>query len=670
MDYKPGSPPPGHNVLRPHHVDLFAMILLAFKEFHGKLPQQFLLYIYRFLIVEVSEAVQPATHQQIVDFLKGAPLMNNLNIQNYILAFESAPKQLINVAQLTSFFHSATPLYTDKSGDEPSILFRRSPFGFFCRRCHTGFSRLSFYGVMELLKDYQSWCAGDTKAGYGPVEKDLLTGDIWLFTTMSDYGSTAHPQAFEAWEKGRDTGDDVIGPENLRRYFEQMFHTNNDSGIRQNALLNLIRMHYVRKEYAAASKLLQEAIAVARTCGDRVTLQHCISMLHRLPTPSGVPVLNEIQPDLHPLEVLYDVAKLLQPRSGQPLTLAFEKVAQATGLYNSWVDLRKISPHDRERLGLHAMQAVLWSTLGTLHRLAKVEESIVQVFSRWGDDDPNRLNSLLNQAHRMARNGLYQDALALLVQPRTWRGLSLDLYQEWASMIWHILALRISRRGQRRLFHDFLLPRQPSSSTFVSKEYFFDDCTSSLPPMSDELHQVMSARRRGQAVTAMQPLLQSLWNSGFQGRFPLYRLGIILLADVGLEFGMSKHCQSLMEGILPQLLPGHEIEHRALACYTLGRCIIASFDTELAELRRALPHLLMAEDDYVRLEMFEAASDVQWLLMVVYHNLGMTAEGTVVYERYNCTTAKIKMYEESSMDEEAESVWTLVTDVGALLAGR
>ncbi|KAI6040167.1 hypothetical protein EDC04DRAFT_2867755 [Pisolithus marmoratus] len=665
MDYKPGSPPPGHNVLRPHHIDVFAMILLAFRDFYGKLPQQFLLYIYRFLILEVSEAVQPATHQQIVDFLKGAPQMNNLNVHNYILAFESMPKELTSVAQLSTFFHNATPIYTDKGGDE----FRRSPFGFFCRRSSMGFSRLSFYGVMELQKDYQSWCAGDTKAGYGPVEKDLLTGDIWLFITMSDYGSTAHPEPFEAWEKGRDTGDDVVGPENLRRYFEQMFHTNNDSGIRQNALLNLIRMHYVRKEYAAASKLLQEAIAVARTCGDRVTLQHCISMLHRLPTASGVPVLNEIQPDLHPSEVLYDVAKLLQPQSGQPLTLAFEKLVQASGLYNSWVDLRKVSPHERERLGLHAMQAVLWSTLGC-HSLAKVEESIIQAFSRWGDDDPNRLNSLLNQAHRMARNGLYRDALTLLVQPRTWRGLSLDLYQEWANMIWHILALRISRRGQRRLFYDFLLPRQPSSSTFISKEYFFDDSTTPLPPMSDELHQVMSARRHGQAVTAIQPLLQSLWNSEFQGRFSLYRLGIVLLADVGLEFGMSKHCRSLIEGILPQLLPGHDVEHRALACYTLGRCVIASSDAEPAELRSALPHLLMAENDYVHLEMFEAASDVQWLLMVVYHNLGMTTEGAAVYERYNCSAAKIRMYEESPVDEEAEKVWTLVTDVGALLAGR
>lgn len=43
-----------------------------------------------------------------------------------------------------------------------------------------------------------------------------------------------------------------------------------------------------------------------------------ISMLHRLPpdlSTSDMPLLNEIQPDLHPSEVLFDVAKLLQPQS-------------------------------------------------------------------------------------------------------------------------------------------------------------------------------------------------------------------------------------------------------------------------------------------------------------------------------------------------------------------
>lgn len=51
-------------------------------------------------------------------------------------------------------------------------------------------------------------------------------------------------------------------------------------------------------------------------------------------------------------------------------------------------------------------------------------------------------------------------------------------------------------RGQRRFFRDFLLPRQPTSSTFISKEYFFDDSGTQLPPISGELHQVMRVRVR------------------------------------------------------------------------------------------------------------------------------------------------------------------------------
>ena len=77
------------------------------------------------------------------------------------------------------------------------------------------------------------------------------------------------------------------------------------------------------------------------------------SMLHRLPSSNDLPVLNEIQPDLHPSEVL------------------FEKLAQAIGLYDHWVDQRKVPPNEREFLGLHAMQGVLWNTLGGfrgLHR--------------------------------------------------------------------------------------------------------------------------------------------------------------------------------------------------------------------------------------------------------------------------------------------------------------
>lgn len=70
---------------------------------------------------------------------------------------------------------------------------------------------------------------------------------------------------------------------------------------------------------------------MARTCGDKLTLQACVrygekclcqamqrniglfSLLNRLPpTERGCkPVINEIQPDLHPYEILRDAEKLM-----------------------------------------------------------------------------------------------------------------------------------------------------------------------------------------------------------------------------------------------------------------------------------------------------------------------------------------------------------------------
>lgn len=89
-----------------------------------------------------------------------------------------------------------------------------------------------------------------------------------------------------------------------------------------------------------------------------------------------------------------------------------------------------------------------------------------------------------------------------------------------------------------------------------------------------------------------------------------------------------------------------------------------------AELREALPHLLMAEADYSRLSMFEATSDVQWLLMVVFHNLGMKAEEEAVLERYSISISTLRSFEECTLDEEVQQVWELVTDVGVSLAAR
>lgn len=67
-----------------------------------------------------------------------------------------------------------------------------------------------------------------------------------MFKTQADKKSWAKPDAYEvyvhpimpyhnayfvstSWEKGHITGDLNIATENLRRFFEQHFHENNDS---------------------------------------------------------------------------------------------------------------------------------------------------------------------------------------------------------------------------------------------------------------------------------------------------------------------------------------------------------------------------------------------------------------------------------------------------------
>jgi anaphase-promoting complex subunit 5 len=57
----------------------------------------------------------------------------------------------------------------------------------------------------------------------------------------------------------------------------------------------------------------------------------------------------------------------------------------------------------------------------------------------------------------------------------------------------------------------------------------------------------------GQASTAVEQLLRALWHSEFQCRYGSYRTAIILLADVGLEFGMTKRCKRILEEIMPQV---------------------------------------------------------------------------------------------------------------------
>lgn len=93
---------------------------------------------------------------------------------------------------------------------------------------------------------------GSTEPQY--ANHELLTNlvtvnhsaDLLIFKTQADKKTWAKPEAFEAWvmrailsfcvfrscfrwEKGDATGDENLASENIRRFFEQHFHDNNDS---------------------------------------------------------------------------------------------------------------------------------------------------------------------------------------------------------------------------------------------------------------------------------------------------------------------------------------------------------------------------------------------------------------------------------------------------------
>ena len=69
MTDKTATRPTAH-ILRPHHVALLAVLMLAFREYESKLPGPFILHIYRVLLTEVSEASQVLRTRKMMFSLK------------------------------------------------------------------------------------------------------------------------------------------------------------------------------------------------------------------------------------------------------------------------------------------------------------------------------------------------------------------------------------------------------------------------------------------------------------------------------------------------------------------------------------------------------------------------------------------------------------------------
>ncbi|KAL4248144.1 Anaphase-promoting complex subunit 5 [Abortiporus biennis] len=668
----PPPPPPTTYTLKPHHLQLLKLLTLVFHKYGtNKLPAPFLLHIYRILLIETAEVKQPATYAELVEAVDDPTKITSVEAKSLVDEFKKIHKAVLAPDFISLFFLGVPYVIPPRDEDDQRIpLARRSLFGYFARRCFVSFLKLSFEGMTRLFKDYQSWVSGEYHESGGNVkQQDILDNSHNILKTSSDKKDFAEPQTYAFWEKYQATGDNATAADFLRGFFEQHFHEGCDSGLRQHALLNLARMHYLRGETIAAHKVLQEAVMVARSNNDKVTLQHCLGLLHRLPPSRGErPTINEIQPDLHPLEVLSDVKKLIWVGSQQPLAASFEKIVEGIMLYDNYVDIQKGIPSANDQWGHHAVQSVTWNLLGSA-QLAGVEEAIVMAFTSARSDDNMRLTVTLNRACRHARQGKYEEAVAMLIHPDVWSGLTFNDYNIWASEIWHILALRASRRGQTRLFHDFLKSRRPHAP-FRPRDYWFsypDHPIGSI--IRDPLYEVLSMREVDQAQSVIEPLLISLWHAEYQQRFVAYRVAVATLADVALELGMTKWSRRIIEEIMPQIIHGDDLELRAFACVTCARCIIAAADSN-EDVRECLPYLLIAEKDYSGLEIYRSLQDTQFLLSIVYHNLGMSHESEDAASKCHATEAVGKQASGVAIEGWLSDIWEIVSNAGAVLAAR
>jgi len=300
--------------------------------------------------------------------------------------------------------------------------------------------------------------------------------------------------------------------------------------------------------------------------------------------------------------------------------------------------------------------------------ISTVHNRLVMSFTEPGNDDNTGLTAALNHAYTYAHLGNYHQAIAVLLSPTIWAGLNINNYNLWAGQIWNILVLRASRLGQLRLYNEFLRVRRPNIP-HNPREYWFGAETPIHSIIRDPLYDVLYMRETRQAHQYIEPLLTALWHAEYQQRWGLYRTAVIMLADIGLEFGMTKWSHRLIEQIMPQIITAHG-EQKGFGLVTYARCLIAAGESSTEALKACLPHLLDAERTFRDISLLKSLEDVRFLLSTVYHNLGMEKERDAMAEQCHHIAEERKKVADMSADRWISDLWEDVSRVGAAIAAK
>ncbi|KAG8881233.1 hypothetical protein FRB98_004464 [Tulasnella sp. 332] len=703
----PPPPPPVDeaprqtHVLRPHHVAILSVFVLVLRD---PPSPAFNLHVWRILAREISELYPPKSFEELVravssgrgDLPDEASKMGR-GLRNVVSAIHA----FIEDKFFTDVIAFVPERELDGSQPSPSSTHsveRRSFFGLFIRRCYLSFFKLSWRGTMRLIQDYKDWTDGKDTAGYGMQETDR-GGGLLLLPTQSDEQQYAQSEPYENYEKAVKQGDTQAATENLRKFFDQRFSDSVESGLTQHALLHMARLHYSQGSLTAAANALGEALKVARISNDSITVLHCNNLMKRLSPAlesNRTGKIPPVQQRTSALEVLWDVKKMIEV--GESIRAGFTKLYQSMGI----ADASYADPHE-SLWARHACQATLWVFAG-VESLAQTHENFVIAFTEPGDDEA-RFTCLLMRARRLLRQGNFGGALLVLLNPETWSGLNLRQHGVWASEVWKTLRVAVQRRQQDTLMRSFLQPRRPAEPNNMQMQSTHTPFPKMLSAQRSSIlaKSLIEGKEFSQAIPVV---LDALWNSEFVGSWAYHRVAVSQLAEISVEFGMAGKGRRMIEGILPQVLNGDDVEIRAYACYTLARCIIAeswSKDDptipppparQNAALEEALPFLHVAEQDYTTIEMYQERLNVIYMLSVVYHNLAlgyqalaeeggaiMAAEAAeMVKQMHKERDRMAEMYHEvdkvrkevrgMEVDEELSTLWGLVVKASAVVGTR
>ncbi|KAF8321656.1 hypothetical protein DL93DRAFT_2093642 [Clavulina sp. PMI_390] len=653
------SPPVAH-LLFPHHIGVLLCIYLYVRgtdlgPIHKKMKQRMLSVLAR----EIGEMEPPTPFRELIGRME-----ISTKDKGIIKTFEYLQWRL-------------TDLYV-----KPSYQDERSSPSHFARSFRTipsSLSKLSFAGQLRLQNDFVAWINGSNESGYHLSTRDRRNG-LQMYPVIIDLMELSKPEYYYESETALKAGHSNVASDTLRRFYDQRFAMSDDSwALGANPELFIVE-HYINTLYLAwhecitlrakytrpAWQFLEEGIKVSREKNDPFTLDSCQSLMQRLqPDPASLFLALDrratIKAGSSPLDTLWEVKKLLD--LGEGLHLCWTKVYESVGVW----DARLRSNLGIAKWPLHAVMAILWRLAG-VETLAGMHERIVMTFVPVGDDDA-RVNVICGQAKMLTRQGQSNEALKLLLDPQTWRGLNFRQYRVWSRAVWSTFDFTAKRKEQHQLRQSFLKANQPPEPSVMQSLGGSTNPLMKRTAIVERLREAREIKASGVSVPAIKPLMEAIWSAEIRGMIGYYRTAVVLLADICIDLDLSHTCVGWLEEILPGVLLGNDLELRAYASVTYARCLIASCETGMNEskLKETRPHLIRAVKDYRAISLYPQALDALCILSIVCDNLGSHAERDNWAEQFVVLDQERQNVVSATADDDMIASLQIVKDAGFII---